>query len=106
MIKAASYLNDPKCLFVATNTDERLPITPTLVIPGNLKSKLHHDSFGVNYYMNEMLWIAGTGSIVKCVETSAGRDAFVVGKPNNYIRDAVIKKQGIDPSRTLMIGDR
>jgi len=34
MLKAASYLKNPDCLFVATNSDERVPVGKNLVIPG------------------------------------------------------------------------
>lgn len=80
--KAASYLKDPSVLFVATNTDESFPVPGTgLVMPG-------------------------TGSLVCAVKTCAGREPFVVGKPSSYICNVLMERNNIDPSRTLMIGDR
>uniref|UniRef100_A0A6M2DLX8 Putative phosphoglycolate/pyridoxal phosphate phosphatase family n=1 Tax=Xenopsylla cheopis TaxID=163159 RepID=A0A6M2DLX8_XENCH len=80
MIKAANYLNNPECLFIATNTDERYPSKTDIVLPGS-------------------------GSIVRAVETCAERQAVILGKPSSYIAESLIKR-GLNPARTLMIGDR
>lgn len=48
----------------------------------------------------------GTGSLTAAVETASGRKALVVGKPNTYMFDCIVERFGIDPSRTLMVGDR
>lgn len=80
MTQAASYLHNPDCLFIATNTDERFPM-PNMVIPG-------------------------TGSYVRAIETCAERKAKVIGKPNKEICEYLIKDGTIKPERTLMIGDR
>ncbi|XP_033606654.1 glycerol-3-phosphate phosphatase isoform X3 [Cryptotermes secundus] len=82
ILKAASYLNHPDCLFIATNTDERGPS-----------------------FINDCV-IPGTGSMVAAIETCAGRKPFLIGKPSTYIIDAIRKRYNVDPERTLMIGDR
>lgn len=81
MMKAASYLNDPETLFIATNTDERFPM-PNFVVPG-------------------------TGSIVRSIETCAERKPVVMGKPENWLVDIFFKEEiKRDCKKFLMIGDR
>lgn len=81
MIKAATYLSRPNCLFLGTNSDERFPVSGDIVVPG-------------------------TGAILKAIETCALREPLVIGKPNAYIAECLIKEYGVDPGKTLMVGDR
>jgi 4-nitrophenyl phosphatase len=78
---AALCLADPKCLFIATNKDEQLPIHGAM-LPGN-------------------------GSLVRALETASGRlpDA-VCGKPDPLLLRLLCEREGLDPSRCLMVGDR
>lgn len=80
MYKAATYLANPECLFIGTNTDERFP-SRNGVVPG-------------------------TGSIVRAIETCSERKATIMGKPNRSICESLIADNSIIPERTLMIGDR
>jgi len=82
MLKAASYLLKPEVLFIGTNTDERFPSSEQSIV------------------------IPGTGCIVEAVRLAADRDPIVLGKPSPYIFDVMAKEYNLDPSRTIMIGDR
>ncbi|KAJ3608497.1 hypothetical protein NHX12_025544 [Muraenolepis orangiensis] len=79
--RAMQYLNDPSCLFVATNTDTRLPLEGGKAVPG-------------------------TGCLVHAVEMAAQRQAHKVGKPNGFMVDCVAQQFGLDRSRCMMVGDR
>jgi len=83
LLKAASYLSRPGSLFLATNLDAQFPVKGKEIV------------------------VPGTGSMVAAVETAAGRKPVVLGKPNRLMFDIVRKRHpSVDPSRTLMIGDR
>lgn len=81
IMKAANYLADPNCLFLASNADETFPMEIPLVVPG-------------------------TGVMVRAVETAAQRKAKVFGKPSTAMFEAISAKCNVVPERTLMIGDR
>ena len=51
------------------------------------------------------LW-PGAGTIVSALETAAGREASVVGKPNAYMIQSAVYGSGGKADTTLMIGDR
>ncbi|XP_045617524.2 glycerol-3-phosphate phosphatase [Procambarus clarkii] len=82
IMKAASYLSNPDCLFLATNIDEQFPVENTSLI------------------------FPGTGCFVRCVETVAERAPIIMGKPSEMMFSVISEKYKLDPSRTLMIGDR
>jgi len=82
LVKAASYLRDPQCRFVATNRDERfaLPHHPHVVI--------------------------GTGSLVAAVETASLREVEVLtGKPGQFMFECFSEQSGVKGDKCLMVGD-
>lgn len=48
----------------------------------------------------------GAGAIVAALEKSTGRKPVVVGKPQPYLLDIVLKEHGLKKEETLMVGDR
>lgn len=83
LAKACSYVKKDDCLFIASNADESFPSpSPDVFVPG-------------------------PGLYVSAIKAGTGRDPIVLGKPGTYFFD-IIRSQHptIDPSRTIMIGDR
>ena len=56
--------------------------------------------------LNWKVVVSGTGAIVAAVKTAAGREPIILGKPNKGMFEAMAHQHGLDPSRTVMVGDR
>ncbi|XP_066914479.1 glycerol-3-phosphate phosphatase-like isoform X1 [Clytia hemisphaerica] len=79
--EALQYLQDPEIPFIVTNTDNRYPVKP-----------------GV--------FAAGTGVVVAAVTAVAERQPIVLGKPHKMFLEVAQTTCDIDPSTSIMIGDR
>ena len=80
LVKAATYLQDPNIHFVGTNCDTERPS------PNNNR-------------------FPGTGCFIQTIQAASNRSAVMVGKPESFLIEYIIKKYGLNPVRTLMIGD-
>jgi phosphoglycolate/pyridoxal phosphate phosphatase family enzyme len=67
--------------FVATNTDATFPLEGTKLVPG-------------------------AGSIVAGVKTCSGKDPLVIGKPNPYLIQLILRDARCSPQDALVVGDR
>lgn len=67
--------------FIATNTDATYPMEGGREIPG-------------------------AGSIVAAIATCSGAAPFVVGKPNPFLVEMILKEAGVTASDALVVGDR
>ncbi|OWT41389.1 4-nitrophenyl phosphatase [Cryptococcus neoformans] len=79
LAKAMTYLRNPECKLILTNTD---PTFPT-----------HGDVF------------PGSGSLSIPIVNASKRKPLVIGKPNKMMMDAILAHHMFDPSRALMVGD-
>lgn len=50
--------------------------------------------------------LPGNGSLVKAIEHCSQREAINVGKPSKILADLLSEEHGLDPGRTLFVGDR
>ncbi|KAH9502725.1 hypothetical protein Btru_069605 [Bulinus truncatus] len=81
IMKAASYLRNPDCIYIGTNEDRSLPAK------------------------EKNICIPGTGCMVLPVTLAANRSPILVGKPETMMFDLLKQVRNIDPSRCLMTGD-
>jgi 4-nitrophenyl phosphatase len=51
------------------------------------------------------LWPGG-GTMVAAVSTGAGKDPYVIGKPNAFIIEIALDRLGVDKADALLVGDR
>jgi len=68
-------------VFVATNTDSTYPVENGGLIPG-------------------------AGSLVSAIQTCSGVEPHVIGKPNPYLIELILKESGVPPANALVVGDR
>lgn len=98
IIKAATYLNRPNVLFIATNDDASLPQSDELIMPGTSSIRSSQKLF---------LCDTGAGTILASVATAACRTPTILGKPHAPMFEAIRQTfSDVDPKRTVMIGDR
>lgn len=83
LFKAASYLQNSKCLFLTTDVGKGVEITSGYVLPG-------------------------AGALVAAVANAANREApIVIGKPGVHMLDLIVQEHpGVDIKRTIIIGDK
>jgi phosphoglycolate phosphatase len=82
VMKAANYLHDPDVDFVVTNEDATFPgDNPNVVIPGS-------------------------GIVSAAVKCASGRIPKIMGKPSEYMFQYIVNTYSINPSNSVMIGDR
>ncbi|XP_048854793.1 pyridoxal phosphate phosphatase [Brienomyrus brachyistius] len=81
LAKACCYLQNPDCLFLATDPDPWHPLREGRVTPGS-------------------------GSLTAALETATGRKATVIGKPSRFMFECIASQFGVDPAESLMVGDR
>ncbi|XP_043491621.1 glycerol-3-phosphate phosphatase-like [Polistes fuscatus] len=80
LLKATTYLADPNVHFIGTNCDTDRPSPNTNKFPGS-------------------------GCFIRTIETASNRSAIMIGKPETFLSEYIIKTYNLNPERTLMIGD-
>jgi 4-nitrophenyl phosphatase len=79
---ACTYLCQPNCLYLATNAD-RFDL-----LPGGTRR------------------MPAAGCMVAAISAACGVDPVAIGKPNAAMAHTILAGHALDPSRTIVVGDR
>lgn len=58
------------------------------------------------YPLEEDRLVPGAGAIVASLERCTGQEAFVIGKPNPFLIELVMREANVSATETLVVGDR
>ncbi|XP_070561365.1 glycerol-3-phosphate phosphatase-like [Ptychodera flava] len=82
LMKAANYLNNPKCQYLANSLDTEFPL------PNNERI------------------VPATGCFVSALRSLVKREPMIIGKPGQLMFDTIKRTfPDVDPDRTVIIGD-
>jgi len=59
-----------------------------------------------SYPVEEQVLKPGAGAIVAALEKSTGRSPVLIGKPQPYMLDIILKEHHLEKDETMMVGDR
>ncbi len=82
---------------------EKLVAAFQAIISGAVFLASNDDS---SYPIENGVLMPGAGAITAALEKSSGRTATIIGKPQPYLLDIILREHKLEKDETLMVGDR
>lgn len=89
--------------FDTTLTYEKIWQACNMIVAGKIFLATHPD---VHCPLPQGRWMPDTGAMIALFEKATGVSPIVIGKPHSPMWEAFVRRYGLKPEETVMVGDR